>query len=419
MAAFRWKKWFKDRATTYLTHIYEGKSIIYEGGNPKVSLSGFSYRDHLEVLSNAIDCSDRYSHRKISEAVFSTLFQPENYTTDEFLVKVKFICDNEQTVVEEYVFFTGINMPGGFPARSIKSPVGTFRIIPRTDPVSVARLVEIQERLCEKLSIKPNSCNYLVRFNIDAHDATEAFDHAADELLLVRSALNYCINQYKHSKLSFGNDEQTPVNDVLTGTIASVHTKRFAPAYDGVWIEELGKRTTAAQNIDWGKVYPRFQKTMRALRQNHGLISDAKIALQIYGRALDNSDYRQAFIGLWVTLEHLLLHKNEAHDAISRRASKLWRETELIRVEFEHFREIRNRFVHSRFEGTQMLNQTAIYHLNRLVCLILAKFIFNPLQFQSKSELIKFLNLESSEHALANAEANIKRAKKFYAEPKS
>jgi hypothetical protein len=414
MTPLDWKKWFKNRAADYLTHIYKSKTVTIEDGTPKVSWNGFEHRDQVEVLANAIDTNIKHSHRALSAAVRQTMFEVKNYDRVEFLKRTRVNFDKKFSGNNEYIFLSSVNLPSSFPIRSVKTPAATVRFLPRANPASVKQLKSEQNALCKELGVEPDDCNFLVRIDLKAPDAEDAYDTASEELLLVRSALNLCINLKKHSNFTLGGSlKAKPVNDVLPSAIASVHHPNKKPAYKGLWVEQLGQRVTPNIEIDWARVLPNFFSTMRALRKSHGLSDEARTVLRIYGKALDNNDFPQAYLSLWMMLEHLVLNGNESHEEISRRTSKLWVETDLARIELEHLRVTRNRFVHSRFEGTSDQNSSVIYHLHRYANAVLVRVIFNHMGFSSKADLISFLKLDHSETALLALEENIKRAKRF------
>ena len=88
-----------------------------------------------------------------------------------------------------------------------------------------------------------------------------------------------------------------------------------------------------------------FEQKLRKLLSKIKYEKEITNAIIEYGRALDNRNWRTAFLRLWIVLEELTHTCSDGYKVTIRRASFVFKEREYHRQILNHLRDLRNSFV--------------------------------------------------------------------------
>ena len=151
-----------------------------------------------------------------------------------------------------------------------------------------------------------------------------------------------------------------------------------------------------------------IRKLLKRINYPNDIIS----AILRYTRALDLTNWEDAFLRLWSVLEHLTATgPNDNYALTIRRAAFIYGGDEYARQVLTHLKDYRNRAVHAGSENHEI--QAFMYQLKRFVESLLEFHLGNKFGFTSLKEVATILDLPCSRDELCKKKEALMYAEKF------
>ena len=156
--------------------------------------------------------------------------------------------------------------------------------------------------------------------------------------------------QYNSSMLiSGGAYVDKPLNKIILGKYATLHTERGKLAIELSWVNPHYVRVKPFHMTTEYKSIIKKQTTAFRNQLDKIEVKDRKkikTAMLRFVRACDHTNYYSTIIEGWGSLESLLVNKKNSNDLISKRCSFIFEKNKLYQQRIESIREYRNRMVH-------------------------------------------------------------------------
>lgn len=398
----KYHKWFIKGIPALNEMITTSRSKDHE--KRTVSFSGFMMDEIIEIIRTGID-TDKYARETIRTSIRATLFDYDlkcPFELDDFSDILKKKLESSKGREEKYILLSGFYLKGNLSFTKIKMPNALITLYPATSHVSsISKFIASQNEVLSKINEEPQLHfpydQVVVKVFVKASSKQEAADKAISSLDQLRGLLNFSFNSRKINSKSMGKVSETRVfNGVVGFRFQSLHDKYGKVLENGLYYTRLwDKPKKAAQLITQKERHAQayFLKALKRLRLNHGLHKEAWEGLLIYCRALDTPTYQNAFSKLWGVMEYLSgVLATESHEKIVSRNAFLFSDPHQVELILNHLRVNRNELVHTGTELDTDHEEVLIYQLNRYVCSLLARYIFNGLNFKTRSDFISFLD---------------------------
>lgn len=228
-----------------------------------------------------------------------------------------------------------------------------------------------------------------IKISVTGKSDSIAAEKALDSLHLIRGIWNLFYNSTVAYRESFGR--RRPVNKIILGPLHTLHFPNGKLATSSYWYEIGYQESVSPFEIQSLNQLYTFQDEVRKLLKRSPFRSYLEKALIRYTRALDLWDWETSYIHLWSLLEYLTSKsENEHPKPVVKRASYLFEERDYAQVILRHLKDYRNRAVHG---GEDELNiEILIYQLKRFVEVLIEFQILNKYKFNSRNEIVEFLD---------------------------
>jgi len=248
----------------------------------------------------------------------------------------------------------------------------------------------------------------------EGRTSEEAVERGMAKLDLVRAIWNFWLNSSHGFRMSDG--KRQPVNEIHLGPLHTLHKPDGSSLGNEWWYEP--DYTGSVRSFNSPDKLPRlfkFQRKVSRLLRGHSYRELLESNLIRYSRALDLRDWESSYLRLWAVLEQLTNTGTEGYGVTVRRASALYKSSDVARQELLHLRERRNRSVH---EGTEHRDlETLMYQLKGFVEDLLWFHMNGGKRFSNIQETTLFLDLPTTSTELSKRFKTIKYALRFRQEP--
>lgn len=418
---FTFKKGFS--AERILDRIKSMRVIAPDGS---VTLSMGLSDDWRSIATSALNRPDHASDQAFRSAVRTAIFSPklgEAFTVKDFEAECraafgKFLARPQS----DFRLFFELSLLPTRPATWLAA--NGCRIYFDPSPRSIlmqaartARESAWQKQFPGKTISGPRHGLMPVIVHVKARSSREARQQAVDGLDEIRGLINFVLNERRLSQTSFG--PRKPVNFVRMATMQTVHKEDGTMVSGDFWYEREWVDTKAVSlTVGENPTMNRFQSAHSKLsRPTNGLAEYARVALRQYARALDDENWTNAFLDLWVVLEYLTGISHADYDRLVSRASFMYEQHADMRELAQHLRVRRNEIVHSSAQDADA--EELIFQAKRLIEPLLQFYIINPFNLKSIEEVRQFLDLPKEPEQLRSRQQMIHKGLHFRQLPKT
>lgn len=252
-----------------------------------------------------------------------------------------------------------------------------------------------------------------VRVHVSARSDHEAAEKGLDSLDFVRGVWNWMLNRSQFIRISMGRPES--VNTIVLGPIHTLHRLNGEIVSKVWWYEPfyLGAMNRIYfVNEQEILASMKFLEKVRRKLSTHPYQKAIKEAIINYTRALDERNWYNAYMRLWIVLEKLTdTRVNVNYKITSERTAFLFDDYKYQMQVLKHLRDFRNEYAHSGAENSEI--ETYMYQLKRCVEGLLSFHLRNRFNFQNISEAALFLS-QSSESETIKYKLKLLRAVKRF-----
>ncbi len=402
----KYQKWFRPISKDYFASLDNARTS-HEG---RASFPSSVAADAQIALISAIQDFDQYDIPTLKKAVRQALFsRTETLEAKSWLAEVSQIywkaANNTST---KYVVFTGVFLSEGLPFHA--KTVNGCRITPVKTPYSDRnkRFLNSHQALIathfkDEKENPSRTPDQWVKVHVCAQNNKIAYYKARNALDELRGLLNFIFNRTKISRRSFNHMTPQPLNDVAGARYASVHNPNGSIVDDNLWYQRHWQPPKKRRNLGENDGFPKrnFEQCLLRLQAGHPLAERIKRALRLYCRALDNPNFKEAFLELWAVLEILsLIEPGDKHERVVKRVASVFENTITPIMYLHHMREMRNAMIHTGLELEDEHLELLMYQLNRDVCTFMNYLICNTLKFNSESEARAFFDADQDNTSL-------------------
>lgn len=385
------------------------------GTSGVVSFQGFGFIENVAVLYNMLDCSkdipDSEKHQFIRKAV-DQAGKAGKITPDSILQEIrKLEIAFLRKPLARYVLATSISAYRFLQLRKvrIKDAFIIFEAnLPERFLPKSRKLIEVAKRSI--YADPPN--NYMqVRICVYARSPFDAANKAFEAIDLLRGIWNFYLNLKQPFRETLTGDRK-PVNHLVLGPLHTLHFPSGELATEMWWYDVDYQKALSPSKIkrDLKKMYE-FEQKSRKLLSKIKYQKEITNAIIEYGRALDNRNWRTAFLRLWNVIEELTHTCSDGYKVTIRRASFVFKDPEYHRQILNHLRDLRNSFVHAH--GTADNIETYLYQLKRYVETLLYFHLSHGPDFENIGESAYFLDMPSDIGILETKLRLLNKAKRY------
>ena len=236
-----------------------------------------------------------------------------------------------------------------------------------------------------------------VRVIVRDRTALAGASKALDCLDLLRAFWNFYWNLRHPYRMS---SDPHPVNSILRGPFHTIHTDDGMLATEEFYYEQYKTKPPVPERrvaTEWPKFH-KFETDLRRRLRQIPYRDQLERSLRFYVRALDQSDYDQAFVGLWTTLELLTDTPMARYDVTVKRAAFVWEAHDYHQSVLSYLRQLRNITVHSDEFGQD--GESSVYQLKQYVEQLFKFHLFNRFRFGSIAEACALLDMPAGREEL-------------------
>ncbi|WP_417463261.1 hypothetical protein [Kordiimonas sp.] len=386
--------------------------------NGSITLEGRLSGDWLLVLPSALHRPQEADSEVFKAAIRKTVFSPnlkEEFSVSDFQAE----CGKQFHALNgrqnsKFVGFFEISLMPKRPNTWLISGNSRVYFDPSAETKFMQTAIEARAMLVRTnrnlpQNMGPRSGLMPIIVHTEANDAREARTKALDSLDEMRGLINFLVNERRISQRTFG--PQKPINLVRIANIQTIHKVDGSLATETFWYERDWQETKKVSVTDSGKpLLPRFHSARHRLK-NNPLAPYAITALRQYARALDNSDWKNSFLELWVVLEYLTAIHNADYKKLVKRASGMYTEADEIQQIAQHLRVRRNEIVHSSSQDED--SEQLIFQTKELIEPLMLFYIGNPFRLRTRDEVGEFLDLPNSTVEIRRRKSLLEHAMHF------
>jgi hypothetical protein len=250
-----------------------------------------------------------------------------------------------------------------------------------------------------------------VKISVKGKSYSEAADKAIDSIDLWRGIWNLYHNRRHPLRISSGARQQ--VNEIVLGPLHTLHFPDGKLATESWWYEPeyRGPLNTFDPKSEIGELY-KFQSNVRKSLKKNPFKPFLFSAIMRYARALDLTDWENAFLRLWGILETLTnTGENDSHKVTVKRTSFFYKDRKYTEQILTHLRSYRNMAVHAG-TGNQDI-EAYMYQLKNYVETAMQFLIVNKFGLNNLDELAQLLDLPNDRRILAKRIKLINSALKY------
>ncbi len=407
-------KWY--RGTEPLPLLAEVEKARSVDKNGKVSYTNLLFEEMTFLLAGSlefgVDLPTVDRHNLIARALFAP-------TTKGALLKDTFLLSLATELTrylsqpfKQFLVVTAASVHLPRPQSVFRPDVNTAVVFPSRLPKRLgdARQSALRDQTTFAHDSLPSKYRSVV-VRVAGRTVYQAIDRALDAVDLLRGIWNFYYNRGQSWRISGGTPK--PVNRVFLHPIHSCHEVNGDLVAKEQWWYQPEYRAPATitdLTSDWSRIATFTRRVRRYLAHSHYAESVAD-ALRQYVRALDRHDMEDAFIRLWSVLEQLTATQQANFERTVKRASFVYRDSELPRLVLDNLRRERNRLVHEG--GESQAGEVCLYQLKRYVEALLEFHIRNQFQFSNLEEAGTFFDLPRSLSEITTKMIHYRAAKRY------
>lgn len=389
------------------------ESLIVRDGD-RISFNGFDVFEVKVALETMIDFGENVSTSQREALVSRAVHRcaKTGLSADRFMSEINAGYTESQAKPDvEYFLLTTISLMPPFLFPDFKFGNCRIRLREKGFPKKFAGP---RAELFRKHDLREEEAKgiYSVVVSTQAKSPSDAADRCLEALNVFRAFL--CLEVNARLTIDFGGRHgKKPINRVVLGECHTVHSASGEIAMNGYCYESnyVGMKPykiaakdhdIVCRNVRWLLRKTASMSYSRLLRRN----------LNRFVGAFDHPDHHSALIAGWACLESLATDQREANnDAISRRCSFLYGDSEFHRQILEHIREYRNNTVH---DGALANRPSTVCHqLQRYFRRLVYFYLRTSDLFESREEANAFLDLHHEPEALGRKARLLRLAKKI------
>ena len=352
------------------------------------------------------------SKRSILSSSIKKVIEDNNFDENYFIEQViSFAGEHNRIEEKEYILLTAISV-SKLPFRVIKLGESIIQIHGRQYP---ALFKKSRETVLKKNSFKKEKISLTkLTVKVKAKDYRDAYSKAFDCLEIFRAFL--CLFLNPSFELRFAQREAKPLNKILRGEVATLHTLDGQMANEKFFYFLRDYKDPEIVILD-NRQQDFLRKTLkRCFKQFNNcrpkLQTTLSKALVSYVDAFDETSMHAAFIKTWRAIE--VLTKTDQNDILIKRCLSLYNKDgkDIERLMLEAIRIFRNEYIH---EGNVDQDPSlACYHLQGIIYNLVVRYNLHLSGFfNSIDDSVIFLdNMQLDKSLLVNRKRIIDKALK-------
>ena len=404
--------WISDYSPHEVAEVFEKAKSIDKNG--KVRFQGFAAYDYTVVLNSMVSLNKEIPPlekiRIISKAKFHAGAKGK-ITAERLLSEIRNLeSEYLRRPLQKYNLVTSISVSRLCKLKRKKvhgCTISFYSFLPKVYEEGISNI--IQHARHSITGEVPTNYMY-VKVSVSAKSYEEAADKALDALDLIRGIWNFFENQKQRIRISSG--KRNPVNKYILGPLHTLHKADGKLATESWWygLEYVCQIRPYDPSRVIGKLY-KFESSVRRLIQKSKYSSDINTAILRYTRALDLTNWEDAFLRLWSVLEHLTGTSHDSYKVTVRRAAFVFGGEKYARQVLTHLKDYRNRAVHSSSENHDI--EAYMYQLKRFVEALIKFHLVNKYGFKSLADASRVLDLPCDRRELREKCKTLAYAERF------
>lgn len=383
--------------------------------NGKVRFQGFAYYDYAVVLNSMVSLNKEIplleKRRVISKAI-SQAGAKGKITTERLLSEIRNLESKYlRRPLQRYNLVTSISVNRLCNLKRKKVCGCTISFCPFLPKIYGEGISKIIQHARHSITGEVPTNYMYVKVSVSAKSYDEAANKALDALDLIRGIWNFFENRKHGMRISSG--KRNPVNKYILGPLHTLHKPNGKLATESWWydLEYVYQIRPYDPSRVIGKLY-KFESSVRKLIQKSKYSSDIDTAILRYTRALDLTNWEDAFLRLWSVLEHLTgTSPSDKYKVTVRRAAFVFGGEKYARQVLTHLRDYRNRAVHSGSENHDI--GAYMYQLKRFVEALMEFHLGNKYGFKSLADASRVLDLPCDRQELRKKRKTLAYAERF------
>lgn len=393
--------------------IDKAKSVSKDG---KISFEGFKHYDYTVVLNSMVITDETIpeleKNRIVNQATFKAAAKGK-IDSQRLLAEINRLeSEYLKRPEKKFKLVTSISVERLCKLKTKKINDCTINFKSSLSAPYLEAISEIFDSACHSI-IGDVPTNYKsVIITVNAKSDAEAVNKALDSVDLVRGIWNFYENRKYGIRISSG--KRKPVNKFILGPLHTLHEPDGKLATKTWWYnpEYVYQIDPSNPSKDLEKLY-KFENIIRKLLAKNNYSKEIVSAILRYTRALDLTNWEDAFLRLWSILEYLTATgPNDSYSITIRRAAFLYRGDEYARQVLTHLKDYRNRTVHAESENHEI--QAYMYQLKRFVESLLEFHLGNKFGSNSLKEVSTILDLPCNRNELCKKREALSKAEKFF-----
>ena len=406
-------KWISDYNPHEVAEALEKAKNVDKNG--KVTFQGFAHYDYAVVLNSMVSLNKEIplleKERIINQATFQAGAKGK-ITAEKLLSEIKNLeSEYLRRPLQRYNLVTSISVNRFCKLKRTKIYGCTISFCPSLPKVYREGISKITHHARHSIAGEIPTNYMYVKVSVSARSHAEAANKALDALDLIRGIWNFFENRKQSMRISSG--KRSPVNKYILGPLHTLHKPDGKLATERWWYdpEYVCQITLHDPSRAIEKLY-KFESSVRKLIQKSRYASDLNRAILRYTRALDLTNWEDAFLRLWGVLEHVTgTSPNDSHRVTVRRAAFVFGGEKYARQVLTHLKDYRNRAVHSGSENQDI--EAYVYQLKRFVEGLMKFHLGNKYGFKSLADASRVLDLPCDRQELRKKRKTLAYAERF------
>ena len=406
-------KWISDYNRQEVAEAFEKAKNVDKNG--KVTFQGFTHYDHVVILNSMVSLNKKIplsEKRRVINQAISQAGAKGKITAERLLSEIRNLESKYlRRPLQRYNLVTSISVNRLCKLKRKKVYGCTISFCSFLPKVYDEAISEIIEHARYSIAGKIPTNYMYVKVSVSAKSHDEAANKALDALNLIRGIWNFFENRKHGIRISSG--KRYPVNKYILGPLHTLHKPNGKLATKNWWynLEYVYQIRPYDPSRIIEKLY-KFESSVRKLIQKSEYSSDIDTAILRYARALDLTNWEDAFLRLWSVLEHLTgMSRNDRYEVIVRRAAFVFGGEKYARQVLTYLKDYRNRAVHSDSENHDI--EAYMYQLKRFVEALIRFHLGNKYGFKSLADASRVLGLPCDRQELRKKRKDLAYAERF------
>jgi hypothetical protein len=382
--------------------------------NGKVEFSGFDHTELVAILNTMIEFREELPEteaRKIlNQATFAAGLNGD--ITAESIIKHVKRLEREylRKPYVKYKLLTDISTSPHLVLPGFNILDASISINPRLNKLAWKSRSDLLQNAKHSISCDLPANYSSICVSVKARSPFEAADLALDKLDFLRGIWNLWKNRGQWMRISSG--KRSPVNVFVLGPIHTLHDTTGKATADAWWFEPnyQGPISVFSDRKNVGNMLV-FTRNFRELFNKSNYKSEIAAAMLRYVRALDSTNWNDAYLRLWGVLEFITGTQLESYKVTVRRAAFMFTDRDYAIQVLSHLRDYRNKSVHTGIESGEI--ESLMYQLKRVVERLIEFHVGNAHLFSSIIDAAELMDLPSSRKKIDRLLERLQFARKF------